>query len=121
MSDEIAGVVLFAAVPAIVWAISHYRHKSQKDAAQVLTAMVDKGEPLSPEIIRALGVRGRRPHADLRTGAILIAVALATFIFAGIVPEQEGKDAVAALAMFPLLVGAVFVGLWAFIGRKELT
>lgn len=119
MSDEIVGVVLFASIPAAIWAVSAYRHKTQKAATEVMKAMVEKGDGLTPEAIRALGIRPRRKHGDLRTGLILIALAVATIFVGGAIPEKEAQQVFGGIAMFPLLVGLVYVGLWTFIGRKN--
>jgi len=115
----IAIIGFFGVVPAIVWAVSAYRHKSMKAATEVMKAMIEKGESLTPETIKALGVRPKRKHGDLRTGLILIALAIATIFLGGAIPEEEAQQVFAGLAMFPLLVGIVYVGLWVFIGRKN--
>jgi len=110
---------VFSVVPVTVWAVSAYRHKTMKATAEVMKAMVEKGETLTPEIIRSLGVRPRRKNGDLRIGLILIAVALATIFLGVVIPDEEANQAFMGVAMFPLLVGIVYVGLWAFIGRKN--
>jgi len=119
MADEIVGVVLFASIPAAIWAVSAYRHKTQKAATEVMKAMVEKGDSLTPDIVRALGIRPKRKHGDLRTGLILIALAIATIFLGGAIPEKEAQQVFGGFAMFPLLVGLVYVGLWTFIGRKN--
>lgn len=119
MGDEIVGIVLFASIPAAIWAVSAYRHKTQKAVTEVMKTMVEKGDALTPETIRALGVRPRRKHGDLRTGLILIALAIATIFVGGAIPEEEAQQIFGGFAMFPLLVGLVYVGLWTFIGRKN--
>jgi len=119
MEEILVPIALFAIVPVIVWAVSAYRHKTHKAATEVMKAMVEKGDALSPETIRALGIRPRRKHGDLRTGLILIALAVATIFLGGAIPEKEAQQAFGGLAMFPLLVGLVYVGLWTFIGRKN--
>ncbi|MGB0908276.1 MAG: DUF6249 domain-containing protein [Maricaulaceae bacterium] len=119
MEDTLVPIALFAIIPAIVWAVSAYRHKSHKAATEVMKVMVDKGEALNPDTIRALGIRPRRKHGDLRLGLILIAIALATIFMGGVIPDDEAQQVFGGLAMFPLLVGVVYVGLWVFIGRKS--
>lgn len=119
MSDEIVGVVFFASLPAAIWAVSAYRHRTQKAATEVMKAMVEKGDGLTPEVVRALGIRPRRKHGDLRTGLILIALAVATIFLGGAIPEKEAQQVFGGIAMFPLLVGLVYVALWGFIGRKN--
>ncbi len=110
---------LFAAIPLTVWAVSAYRHKTHKEALGVMKNMVDKGETLSPETIRALGIRPRRKHSDLRVGLVLMAIAFATILMGGAIPEKEARQVMGGIAMFPLLVGVVYTGLWVFIGRKS--
>lgn len=118
MQETLVPIALFAIIPTIIWAVSAYRHKSHKAATEVMKTMVEKGEALTPDTIRALGIRPRRKHGDLRTGLILIALAVATIVFGGVIPEEEAQQVFGGLAMFPLLVGLVYVGLWVFIGRK---
>jgi len=119
MADDIVGVVLFASIPLTIWAVSAYRHKTQKAVTDVMKTMVEKGDSLTPDVVRALGIRPRRKHGDLRTGLILIALAVATIFLGGAIPEKEAQQVFGSLAMFPLLVGLVYVGLWTFIGRKN--
>jgi len=119
MADDIVGVVLFASIPAAIWAVSAYRHKTQKAATEVMKTMVEKGESLTPDVVKALGIRPKRKHADLRTGLILIALAIATIFLGGAIPEKEAQQVFGGIAMFPLLVGLVYIGLWTFIGRKN--
>lgn len=119
MEEILVPIAFFAIIPVTVWAVSSFRHKSMKAATEVMKTMVDKGETLTPETIRSLGIRPRRKHGDLRTGLILIALAVATIFLGGAIPEKEAQQVFGGFAMFPLLVGLVYVGLWTFIGRKN--
>jgi len=118
MEEVLVPIALFASLPLTVWAVSAYRHKSHKAVTEVMKTMVDKGEALNPETIRALGIRPRRKHSDLRTGLILIALAVAAIFLGSTIPEKEAQQVFGGFAMFPLLVGLVYIGLWAFISRK---
>jgi len=119
MEGVIFLVGFFGVIPLTVWAVSVYRHRSMKAATEVMKAMIEKGDSLTPETIRSLGIRPRRKNGDLRTGLILIALAIATIILGGAIPEKEAQQVFGGLAMFPLLVGLVYVALWGFIGRKN--
>jgi len=109
----------FCFIPVTVWAVSAYRHKTMKATTEVMKAMVERGDALTPETIKALGVRPKRKHGDLRLGLILIAISIATFSLGVAIPDEEANQAFGAIAMFPFLVGLVYVGLWVFIGRKN--
>lgn len=119
MEDVIVPVALFATIPAIVWAISAYRHKSHAATVQLLETMASHGKSITPEIIKTLGVRRRPKHADLRLGSILIAIAVSIVFFGTVVPDDEAAEVFRGFAAFPFLVGLVFLGLWFGITRKS--
>lgn len=118
MEDTLVPIVLFATVPFIIWAVSHYRYKARVKSSEVMQAMVNKGDTLTPEIIQSLGVKPQNPHGDLKTGVILVAIGLATILFGGAIPDEEAHQVFAGFAMFPLLVGIAYIGFWFFLGRK---
>ena len=119
MEEVFVPIALFAIAPLIVWAVVAYRFKTKKSVMKVLQAMTEKGDTITPETIHALGIRPRSPSADLRTGIILIALALAFFALGIIIGEEDAIRGLSGIAMFPLIIGAAYVGIWIFIGRKE--
>jgi len=118
MEAIIAIIGTFGVVPAIVWAGSHYKHKTQQAHANVLIALADKGEPITPEIIESLGVQKTPKNHDLRRGVILIALAIATFIM-GRLATDDTQNLLIGLAMLPLFIGIAYTGLWVFVSRKD--
>jgi len=121
VDEVLIPITLFAIIPVIVGLVSYNRRKAQVAMSEVMKSMAEKGEPLTPEVIRSMGVRQRPKHADLRLGLILIAVGIATLSLGFVIPEEEAQEAFTGVAMFPILVGVVLVGLWTFIGRKSET
>ena len=117
--EELVPVAFFATAPLIVWAIVAYRYKTKKSVLSLLEIMSQKGETITPSTIHALGIRPRSPDADLRTGVILITLALAFLMLGVIIGEEEALRGLGGIAMFPLLIGIAYIGLWVFIGRKE--
>ena len=119
MSDDIAGVALFAAVPAIVWAVSHYRYKAKVNSGEVVKQMISSDKEVTPEIIKAVGFAPKRTHSDLRTGMIMIAIGIAFLMLGGVIPDEDGKAAFAAISMFPILIGIALLIFWYAISRKD--
>ncbi len=119
MEDTLVPIALFAIAPLIVWAVVAYRYKTKKAVMNLLESMTQKGETITPATIHALGIRPRSRHADLRTGIVLVALASAFFAFGAIIGEEDAIRGLSGIAMFPLLIGAAYIGLWTFIGRKE--
>ena len=118
MEEVLVPIVLFATVPFIVWAVSHYRYKARVKSSEVRQAMINKCETLTPGIIQSLGVKPQNRHGDFKTGLILLAIGLATILFGGAVPDEEATRIFGGLAMFPILVGIAYIGFWFFLGRK---
>jgi hypothetical protein len=58
------------------------------------------------------------PSRDDRTGLVLLALALATGLFGLINGDQEHARSMAAIAMFPALVGAVLLARFVWMRRK---
>jgi len=114
---------LFAIVPVTIGLVSFNRRKARVAMADVMKTMVERGESLTPDTIAALGVRPSSPYRDLRFGLVLIAVAISLFICGFMISaadsDPEAKFAFAGIAVFPLLIGAVYVTLWALMGRKQ--
>jgi len=119
MEGILAIIGVFGLPAIIIWAVSHYRHKTQKAHSDVLIAMIDKGEPITPEIIESIGVQKKPKDHDLRRGVILIALGIAALITAQFTSEIDVKNGFRALAMFPLFVGIAYTGLWALVSRKD--
>jgi hypothetical protein len=118
MEEVLVPLGLFAIIPVIVGVVTFNRRKASEAMGRVLETMVAKGDVPTPETIKALGVRQRPQHADLRTGLVLIAIAIAMILCGGTIPDKDGQAVLGGLAMFPLLVGIVYTGLWFAIGRK---
>lgn len=119
MEEIFVPIALFAIIPLSIWAVSAYRAQSHKATMSLLETMASKGEPISPELVKTLGVRRRPKYADLRTGLILIAITIGLFIFASAIPDDDAPQIVHALASFPGLIGLVYIGLWASLTRKD--
>ena len=119
MEEVLVPIALFAIIPLTVWAVAAYRHRSHAATVQLLETMAAKGEPITPEIIKTLGVRRRPKHADLRLGLILIALAVSIILFGTVVPDDEASEIFRGFAAFPFTVGIVFLGLWFGITRKS--
>ena len=117
--EELVPIALFALIAAIVWTVYYSKTKRHARSLQVIDKMVDRGEPISDEIVRALGASPVSPHRDLKIGLILIALSLAFTFFGQMIPdEDEAAQIFLGIASFPFLVGLVYCGFWLFIKEK---
>lgn len=119
MEETIAILGIFGSIPFIVFLVFFFRSRAHARTTLLIEKMIDKGEPITPEIVRTLGIRAGNVHGDLKTGMILIAIGFAMIILGQVIPEEEAHTVMTGVAMFPLFVGLAYVAFWFFFGRKS--
>ena len=119
MEGTIAVIGVFGIIPLMMFLGLFYRNKARTKNVDLVQAMLDKDKEITPDIIRAVGFTGKRSHSDLRTGMILVAIGLATFLFGGMIPEDEAQSVMGGIAMFPLFIGLAYLGFWFMVSRKD--
>ncbi len=106
---------LFAMVVAIVFISINGGTQKRKAALSTVEEAIKAGQQLTPELVRALGMPHKDRGGDLKSGAILLAVAIA-FVFLGWTisgVEEDAAEAVrimAGIAAFPGFIGLVLIG-----------
>jgi hypothetical protein len=91
MEDIIVPLGLFAMIGGIVAANVWGGVQGRRALNETAQRAIDVGTPLTPETIWALHKPMRLPEQDLRSGVILVALALG-FIAAGLVSTYLGSD-----------------------------
>jgi len=102
-------VVAIVAIPA--WLKSRDRREMQA----TLRAAIEKGQPLPPEVIESISKENAKPPAtaarDLRTGVILVAVAVGIGIlgYAVSFAEMDAYYPIVGVAAIPGMIGLAFI------------
>jgi uncharacterized membrane protein YwzB len=114
----------FVMVIAIVWFASQARAKSNQAIQKTVQKAIEKGIELTPETVKALGVQpDRGPHRDLRSGMILIAVALGLVVMGTAIGFTDGDEEVmpilAGVAAIPGFIGLALIGMHIFIKNDK--
>src|SRR5687768_16739814 len=89
----LAGIAMIIAVVATPF---YFRNKERARLHETLRLAYDKGQPVPPELIEAIqrGEKSRpAPERDLRTGIVLISVALAMLTMGWTIGSIEDEDA----------------------------
>lgn len=118
MEDILVPLAFFGVVPFIVWSVTHYRHKSRAKLAETVQSIAASGQPVDPELIKNLGMPGKRAHSDLRGGLIAIAVGLGFAVMGQAIPDPEAGPMMLSLGSFPIFIGLALIGFWFFVSRK---
>ena len=126
MDEVMIPIMFFAMIAAIVIVPTWLKSKERQDMQATLRASLDKGQPLPPEIIDALTRQTVKPPAsasrDLRTGVILLALAVgfaATFSFIGYQFGESKAWGFGAFAAIPGAMGLAFITLSFFNKNKD--
>ena len=108
--------IVFGSVVLIFWVIYSTGAKRRAVELETVRSIVDKTGEASPELIKAIGNPRRLQNADLRKGLVLIAIAVAFACLGQLIPgEEEAAGPMLGVALFPGLVGIVYV-LFHFMG-----
>ncbi|MCB1684889.1 MAG: DUF6249 domain-containing protein [Pseudomonadales bacterium] len=105
--EELVPIVALLSVALVLCCVFFFRYRSRADVQQTVRAAIEQGQPLSPEMLEALGTDfgGQR---DLRKGVVLIAVALGISGMALGLAEAD----LLGIAAIPAFIGLGYLLLW---------
>ena len=110
----LAGIAMMVAViVGPIWIISYFRSRERQRLHETLRLMVEKGQPVSSELLDTLNSgRVRSPPSDMRRGVWLVAIALALAaagLVGGLTGDGDMVGPLCGLAAFPGFIGAGYV------------
>jgi len=106
VEDIVVPVVFFGAAVAVVALVAGLRLKRNKLLHETMRAMIDKGQPIPPELLQPPTPK-RRPRSDLRRGLVLAGIGVGLTVWLAL----EGGNQW-ALGLIPLLMGLGFLVTW---------
>jgi hypothetical protein len=120
---ELVPIFLFLAV-ALTFVMKYYfQHRTRRDAQATVRAAIERGEPLSPELLDRL-VQPAAPvpmRNDMRRGVIGIALGVGIGAIGVVVGDEDALRALLAIACVPLVLGIAYLVLWRLSGDKART
>jgi hypothetical protein len=121
MGEEIVvPAVIFGSLVGIVWLVSFFNARKRLTVHETIRHALDKGQPLSSELMDRMSMVTDPVRADLRRGVLFLAFG-AAFAVLGTIIGMEESDALTPMlgvATFPIFLGIAYIGLWAF-GRGK--
>ncbi|QTC92964.1 DUF6249 domain-containing protein [Brevundimonas goettingensis] len=124
---------VFAAITAIILGPGYFKSRERRELQATVRAAIDKGQPLPPEVIEAMGREATKNvpsrTRDIRRGIIWLAVGIGIAAF-GLVGElgwsHDGWDGpehigngLLGIACIPTTVGLAFLVLSFFNKNKD--
>ena len=121
LAEALIPIVMFVALAAVVAFFIVYRHRGRQELQNTLRTAIDKGQELTPELIKQMGAPAEPPKdRDLRRALIAIAIGAAFLVFGFSLPDSgdNAPRAMAGIATFPIFIGLAFLAMH-FLGSKE--
>ena len=125
MDEVLIPLTFFAMIAAIVLVPSWLKSRERREMQATLRASIEKGQSLPPEVIEAISKENTKPPAtaarDLRTGVILLSVAIGIALFAYAVSfaEIDAFYPIAGGAEIPGMIGLAFIIISFFNKNKD--
>jgi len=104
-------IIFWAAIVLIVFFTSYFSYRSRASRHRLIETMVEKGQPVPPELLTNHGGDYGRIHSPVQSGIFLmcIGVALAVFFWAlgsnGFGGDQNVPAWLPVVGIFPFMVG----------------
>ncbi|MGD2131829.1 MAG: DUF6249 domain-containing protein [Maricaulaceae bacterium] len=109
--DVLVPLGIFGAIAGIVWIVQAYGSRTRREIQETVRTAIQSGQNLTPETIRALGVKPTSKGWDLRWGVVLLAIAAAMITLAATIPLEHELGGVAdGGVIWPLVGSAAFPG-----------
>ena len=121
MADEGLWVpIVFFISTAVIFSFwLYFRFKAREATQKTFRLALEKGNELTPELIKQMGDPEPHKDKDLRRGLVWMALGIAMVLLAFGVNEPDAMGPMIGSAAFPGLVGVAYLIMWRFGTRKE--
>ncbi|MBN9479016.1 MAG: hypothetical protein J0I52_02135 [Bordetella sp.] len=114
-SEILIPLAFFSMIAAIVLVPTWLKSRERREMQATLRASIEKGQSLPPEVIEAISKDNAKSPAtamrDLRTGVILLSVAIGAALFGYAVSfaEMDAFYPIVGIAAIPGMIGLAFI------------
>ena len=116
--EDLVPIVLFLAI-ALTYCVKYYfAHRTRQDVQSTVRVALERGDPLTPDLLDRLVQAPPPKRTDLRRGVIGIGLGIGLGIFGLVVGEPDAVRPMLAVGMVPLLLGLAYLILWRLGGDK---
>jgi len=119
MQDELIPVVMFISMAIVMMVWLYLRHRSKVEMQQTFRLALDKGNELTPELIRHLGEPEPDKDRDLRRSLIWLALAAGLVLIGIAVPDPEAFRGTLAGAAIPFCIGCAYMIMYRYGANRE--
>lgn len=111
MSGDWIPIFLGLAVMGVFVAFFYFNSRTKISLHNALEKALEKGERLTPELLKTLQTPRLGKFGDLRKGVLWLAFGLAALIATTFSPERHDHSPV-LIALFPVFIGLGYIVIW---------
>ena len=119
MEDTLVPIALFLTIGVVVALNFYFRFRTRQSIQSTVRTAIEQGQNLTPEVLEGLTDSLNSRNSDLRRGTISLAIGAALLIFAQVLGEEDAVGPLMGVAVFPMLIGVAYLGLWYFLKRTH--
>ena len=116
--EDLVPIVLFLAIAVIYCVKYYYAHRTRQDVQSTVRVALERGDPLTPDLLDRLVQAPAPRRTDLRRGVIGVGLGIGLGVFGLLVGEPDAVRPMLAVGMVPLLLGLAYLILWRLNGDK---
>ena len=112
LTGDIVPMVLFLAI-AVTYCMKYYfAHRTRQEVQHTVRLALERGQPLTSELLDRLGQPGRPKNADLRRGVIAVSLGCGIAGLGLVIGEPDAVRPMLGVGLVPLLLGLAYLTLW---------
>ena len=120
MSEAWIPIFIALSVMGIFTGFFYFNSRTKISLHSAVEKALEKGEKLTPELLKTLQTPGKGKFGDLRKGILWLAVGAALALI-GIFNSGGQDHGPAFLALFPIFIGIGYVVIWKLNPEKDET
>ena len=113
-AGEFVPMVFFVAIAATYCVKYYFAHRTRQDVLSTVRMALERGQPLTPEMLDRLGQTSRPKNADLRRGVIAVCLGIGLIAFGFILGQPDAFRPLIATGTVPVLLGLAYLALARF-------
>lgn len=119
VAGEYVPMVLFLAIAATFCVKYYFVHRSRQDVQATVRLALERGDPLTPEVLDRLVQAPTPQRTDLRRGVVGIGLGVGLGVFGLVLGQPDAVRPMLAVGMVPLLLGLAYLVLWRLNGDQR--
>ena len=116
--EDLVPIVLFLVIAVTYCAKYYFAHRTRQDVQSTVRVALERGDPLTAELLDRLVQPPTPKRTDLRRGVVGICLGIGLGVFGLVLGEPEAVRPMLAVGMVPLLLGLAYLILWRLNGHK---